>query len=55
MTDSELTIIVDAIEEIITNIELWSKEYSYSSKTNEFRHASEEEYSIDIANWFKIK
>jgi selenocysteine lyase/cysteine desulfurase len=55
MTDNELIIIIDAIEEIITNIDLWSKEYSYSSKTNEFKHSSEKQYSIDVADWFKIK
>lgn len=55
MTDNELLVIINAIEEIITNIDLWSKEYSYSSRTNEFRHSSEKQYTIDVADWFKIK
>ena len=40
MTDKELDYILSAIEEIITHAKSWSKEYSYSSKTNEYHHNS---------------
>lgn len=40
MTDKELDFILSAIEEIITNAKSWSKDYTYSSKTNEYHHNS---------------
>ena len=36
MTNEELTFVMDAIEETMANADDWSKDYVYSSKTNEF-------------------
>jgi len=55
MKDSEVVYIADAIKEIQENYEEWKKEYSYSSKTNEFQHLSikrDEVYKVN--NWFKL-
>jgi selenocysteine lyase/cysteine desulfurase len=40
MTNNELDFILSAIEEIIINAKSWSKDYTYSSKTNEYCHNS---------------
>ncbi len=53
MTDDELRTVLNAIEEIINNIDQWSKDYIYSSKTNEYKHVSAVDYeSNSINNWF---
>ncbi|PKL82783.1 MAG: selenocysteine lyase [Ignavibacteriae bacterium HGW-Ignavibacteriae-3] len=55
MTDSELELILEAIHDVITNIDEWSRDYIYSAKTNEYHHKSygEKEYE-SINNWFRI-
>ncbi|MCL6100696.1 MAG: aminotransferase class V-fold PLP-dependent enzyme [Bacteroidetes bacterium] len=55
MTDEELDIVLNAIEEIIRNSKIWSKDYTYSRKTNEYYHntSSDKEYTA-IENWFEI-
>lgn len=55
MTDAELGIVLNAIEEVINNGKNWSKDYTYSSKTNEYYHnsAGEQEFAM-ITKWFKI-
>ena len=40
MTNEELGFILSAIEEIIINAKSWSKDYTYSSHTNEYCHNS---------------
>ncbi len=56
MTDEELSFILNAIEEIILNINKWSKDYTYSSKTNEYNHISYtgKEYDF-IKSWFDLE
>ncbi|MGK9477297.1 aminotransferase class V-fold PLP-dependent enzyme [Melioribacter sp. OK-6-Me] len=56
MTDEELDFILDAIEEIIQNAEKWSKEYTYSSRTNEYTHTFYNENAWQhIEEWFEIR
>jgi selenocysteine lyase/cysteine desulfurase len=53
MTNGELIYILDAIEEIIANAGEWSRDYIYSSKTNEFTHKTfVQSPGIHIENWF---
>ncbi len=55
MKDSEVIYIADALKEIQKNYKVWQKEYTYSSKTNEFRNMrtrKDEEYKV--TNWFKL-
>ncbi len=40
MTNNELYFIIDAIKQIIKNIDSWEKDYVYSPHTNEFSHKS---------------
>ncbi len=55
MTNDELNFIIDAIEEIIKNIDEWSKDYTYSSKTNEYYHNSQNGIEFtEIKRWFEI-
>ena len=54
MTDNELEIILTAIEEVIKNIEEWSKDYTYSPKTNEFNHKSDKNEEQEIKTWFTL-
>ena len=51
MTIDELKYILDAIEDIILNIDNYSKNYSYSAHTNEFSFNGKN-YLIDVNNWF---
>ncbi len=56
MTDEELSFILNAIEEIILNINKWSKDYTYSSKTNEYNHISYSGKEYDfIKSWFDFE
>jgi selenocysteine lyase/cysteine desulfurase len=55
MTDKELNIVLDAIEEIIANIKEWSRDYIYSPKTNEYHHKScDGKEFLEIRNWFEL-
>ena len=55
MTNEELDFILNAIEEVIANVKEWSKDYTYSSKTNEFCHKSQSEKEFEIIkSWFEI-
>jgi selenocysteine lyase/cysteine desulfurase len=55
MTNNELDFIISAIEEVILNAKSWSKDYTYSSHTNEFYHNSEKEPgSLHIEDCFTL-
>lgn len=54
MTNEELRYIINAIKEIIKNNFEWSKDYHYSSHTNEFTNIKNEIHLNEIAhNWFQ--
>jgi selenocysteine lyase/cysteine desulfurase len=42
MDDSEIVVIMDAIEEMSKNFNDWSKDYDYDNDTNEFYHKTKE-------------
>lgn len=53
MTNAELEYILTAIDGVIKNINDWSKDYHYSSKTNEYYHNSYSGKEFDeIGKWF---
>jgi selenocysteine lyase/cysteine desulfurase len=55
MTDNELNLVLEAIEEIIKNIKEWSQDYIYSPKTNEYHHKSGDgKEFLEIKNWFEL-
>ncbi|MHB8905372.1 MAG: aminotransferase class V-fold PLP-dependent enzyme [Melioribacteraceae bacterium] len=56
ITNEELDFVLNAIEEVITNVKEWSKDYTYSSKTNEFCHKSQPLNGFeDINQWFNLQ
>jgi len=53
MTNAELKFIIQSIKDIIDNIAEWSKDYVYSSHTNEYHHVNKEIHLKTIVhNWF---
>lgn len=54
MTDEELLHTLNAIKEIIENIDTWQKDYDYSPATNEFYHKANIDYSKVIESWFEL-
>lgn len=55
MTDHELDIFVDAIKQIVENIDEWQKDYIYNKQINEFRHKDEpEDKTVIVQKWFNL-
>jgi selenocysteine lyase/cysteine desulfurase len=55
MTDQEVFDFVDALEQIITNLESWSADYEYNNKTNEYYHKSQiRGIHPQVKAWFHI-
>lgn len=54
MTNDEVYYITDAIKQIVGNAEKWEKDYTYSSKTNEFTHIHQHQDHNVIRKWFQI-
>ena len=53
LTDEEVMIIMDAIEDLAANFEEWGKDYEYDETTNEFFHKKCEEMNSELVlNWF---
>ncbi|MBU3183095.1 aminotransferase class V-fold PLP-dependent enzyme [Clostridium psychrophilum] len=51
-TDSEVDYIMCSIEDTVKNVNKWSKDYIYNSKTNEFKNIHEEQEDNMINSWF---
>jgi len=55
MTNKELQYIIDAIKEIIENIDEWEKDYEYVLNKNEFFHVSNDGKDAEkVKGWFKL-
>lgn len=55
MTDEELDFILNAIAEVVRNVKEWSKDYTYSPRTNEFCHKSQDKKEFEtIKEWFDL-
>ncbi len=53
MTDNELDFVAFALSEIVTNINVWKNDYSYSNKTNEFTNIHFDKRNLSILeSWF---
>jgi selenocysteine lyase/cysteine desulfurase len=52
MTNDEVTFIMESIKAVVDNIDIWIKEYTYNSVTNEFIYNGDYP-QIDIKSWFK--
>jgi selenocysteine lyase/cysteine desulfurase len=53
-TAEEVKSIYYAVEDIVSNIDEWKKDYTYSNKTNEFHHSSEIDRMPEVENWFEL-
>jgi len=55
MTDDELNFTCDAIRQVQQNHKVWSQDYIYNNKTNEFRHNLEpKDKTSQVVDWFKL-
>ena len=55
MTDAELDYILDALEEIVANIDSWKEDYVYCNTTNEFTHvAGDCLEGLNVRAWFSL-
>jgi hypothetical protein len=55
MTEDEVYFIINAIREIVKNIDCWKKDYRYSVTTNEFIHArSNDDIVAQVKEWFQM-
>lgn len=54
MTNDELNYIINAIEETIKNAEIWSRDYTYSPKTNEYNYNGSRSYFDFLNGWFSL-
>jgi len=53
-TNNELEFISEALDDVVSNIEAWKRDYRYSSTTGEFFHISPGEELLPKA-WFQLK
>lgn len=53
MTDDEVYFIVDALKQIVKNIDNWEKDYTYNSSDNEYHHFNFNE-NRKIIDWFNL-
>lgn len=49
MTDDELFMIIEALNEIVRNYSSWAKDYYYSNHTNEFLHKEQKFKDLNIS------
>ena len=55
MTNNELYYIIEAIKEIVENINEWEKDYEYVLNKNEFFHVSNDGKDAEkVKEWFKL-
>lgn len=55
VTNNELYFIINAIKEIIQNIDSWKSDYEYCSKANEFHHKTFPRKNGYIDKWFSLE
>ncbi|PKP32668.1 MAG: selenocysteine lyase [Bacteroidetes bacterium HGW-Bacteroidetes-17] len=55
MTNKELNLVIEAVDQIAENYKMWGKDYIYNNYTNEFRHISEpKDKTEQIKPWFSL-
>lgn len=55
MTDADLDTVLFGLKQLVENLDEWSKDYVYNSKTNEFSHLTETVDKAEIVKpWFDI-
>lgn len=54
MSDSEVELMIEALQDIITNINTYKEDYVYDNHTNVFWHKEDESNEKKIKEWFKL-
>jgi selenocysteine lyase/cysteine desulfurase len=54
LDDEELDFIIDAVKQIVENIDDWVRDYSYDKKTNEWSHYNEKNRDEIVKSWFSF-
>jgi selenocysteine lyase/cysteine desulfurase len=55
MTDEELNVFLDGMEQIVNNVVKWGKDYIYDKSKNEFFHINSDNKELNkIKSWFTI-
>lgn len=55
MTDAELNTVILGLTQLVENLDEWTKEYEYNTKSNEFKHRNETvDKAETIKPWFDI-
>jgi len=55
MTNEEVHVFIDALNDIITNISEYQQDYEPVPRTNTFRHKNEKDYLEEVTTWFDLK
>lgn len=53
-TDKEVLFFIEALRDIVENIETYKKDYEYFPKENMFRHKQEKDHGKIVKGWFKL-
>lgn len=54
MTDEEVQLFIDALKDIIENLETYSTDYAPVPRTNTFSHKDEKSFHLKAQEWFKL-
>ena len=54
MTNSEVEIMINALNDIIENIETYKKDYVHIERSNVFRHKNQNDNQKMMQEWFKV-
>lgn len=54
MSVQDVFYIADALKQIRQNHEIWSRDYTYNKRTNEFRHKNAPVEDIQVQSWFDL-
>lgn len=55
MPDSEIDLMITALNDIVENIKIYEKQYSYNSHTNEYWHNKSKDDSELMKRWFSLE
>jgi selenocysteine lyase/cysteine desulfurase len=54
MTDAEVDLMIEALNDIVTNVEVYQKDYQYINRKNEFVHVNQQDDDELMKQWFTL-
>ncbi len=54
MKDRDVSYFIEALRDIVANVERYKQDYDYIPKENTYRHKQEKNYPQIVANWFDL-